>query len=125
VSRAAGQSGARTSLAWATVNRASFHISGPVRTYAVIATGAAGSSARRCGTPLTYWNEESPRNNRINRDYDSGQTGGDGAGRIISGWKMRLSWDRPNDGPASIWAITVGATGERATPGRNRSRTNK
>ena len=46
-------------VAWATVARDTFRITGPVRSFAS-SPPVLRQFCEQCGTPLTYWNDESP-----------------------------------------------------------------
>lgn len=82
-------------VAWATVARGTFRISGPLRTYAS-SPQVLRQFCEQCGTPLTYWNESWPETIDITVASFDRPEALEPADHV---WmEDALSWDRPNDG---------------------------
>jgi hypothetical protein len=82
-------------VAWVTVNRETFSINGPVRTFAS-SPPVLRQFCGQCGTPLTYWNEELPGTIDIALTTLDKPDTMPPADHI---WmEDALSWDRPADG---------------------------
>jgi hypothetical protein len=82
-------------VAWATVARETFLISGSLRTYAS-SPPVLRQFCEQCGTPITYWNEESPETIDITiATLDTPEV----LEPVDHIWmEDAVSWDEPNDG---------------------------
>jgi hypothetical protein len=82
-------------VAWATVARETFLISGSLRTYAS-SPPVLRQFCEQCGTPMTYWNEGSPETIDITiATLDTPEA----LEPVDHIWmEDAVSWDEPNDG---------------------------